>query len=431
MLRDLSEAQGLLERERVVFPRQAPGHDHVVWREAHGATVITVDGRQLVDFSSGVLVANVGHSHPRVAAAIAEQAGKLLNCYDAPHPLRVELAERILELAGSPLDGIAFFTTGAEAIDAALRVARAATRRYSVLSFYDAFHGRSLSAVSVGGRPAGRWGGGPIVPGTLLAPFPNPYRPPVDVPPDQLADACIQFAEDFVASNMTEEPGAILVEPYLGSGGGVVPPADFLPKLRLMADRHGALLIVDEIQSGFGRTGAMFAYQRLGVHPDLVTVAKGIASGVPMSAVMGRRELLDTVNPGALSSTYGGNPLACAAGLATLDVLSSPGLIERVGPLGDEIAAEIRSWRIAGVGDVRNFGLSFGIELVTDEHAKTPDPERALAALVAADRFGVITLPPAGAAANVLRLAPPLVITDTELTLGLTALKRALEETVR
>ncbi len=429
VLTDRSSADLLRQREHAVLARQSPGHDHVVWREAHGAIVTTVDGRELVDFTSGVLVANIGHSHPHVAAAIAQQAGKLLNAYDAPHPLRAELGERILGLAGSPLDAIAFLTTGAEAIDAALRVARAATHRYSVLTFSDAFHGKSLSAVSVSGRPAGRRGIGPLMPGSLLAPFPDPYRPPLDLPPDRLTDGCVRLAEDLIASNLTEEPAAILVEPYLGSGGGVVPPTDFLPKLRRLADRHGALLVLDEVQSGFGRTGAMFAFQRLGVAPDLVAVAKGIASGVPMSALLGRRELLDAVTPGALWSTYGGNPLSCAAALATLDVLTTPGLVERVGPLGDRMADEIRSWRIAGVGHVRNFGLSFGIELVSDETAKTPDPDRALATLLAADRHGVITLPPAGPAGSVLRMAPPLVITDAEVERGLAALRRALEET--
>jgi 4-aminobutyrate aminotransferase-like enzyme len=423
------EAEVIRRREVKVLAPQAPGHDHAVWKEAHGSIVTTVDGRELVDFSSGVLVANIGHSHPHVAAAIAAQAGRLLTSYDAPHPMRAELAERILALAGPPMDAIAFLTTGAEAIDAALRVARAATGRFSILSFSDAFHGKSLSAVSVSGRPAGRKGIGPLMPGTLLSPYPYPYRPPVGLSPDRLTDGCIALADDLIAANLTEEPAAIVVEPYLGSGGGVVPPEDFLPKLRDLADRHGALLIIDEVQSGFGRGGSMFAFQRLGVRPDLVAIAKGIASGVPMSGLMGRRELLDAAPAGSLWSTYGGNALSCAASLATLDVLTTPGLIERVRPLGDRMADEIRSWGIVGVGDVRNFGLSFGIELVSDERAKTPDPTRALATLIAADRHGVITLPPSGAAGNALRLAPPLVITDSEVERGLTALRNALEET--
>jgi 4-aminobutyrate aminotransferase-like enzyme len=416
-------------REQAVLARQSRGHDHVVWREAHGCVVTTVDGRELIDFTSGVLVANIGHAHPAVAQAIAEQATKLLNAYDAPHPLRGELAERLVALAGPPLDTVALLTTGAEAIDAALRVARAATHRYSILTFSDAFHGKSLSAVSVSGRPAGRRGMGPPMPGTLLAPYPDPYRPPLDLPADRLADGCIRLAEDLIAANLTEEPAAILVEPYLGAGGGIVPPRDFLPKLRGLADRHGSVLILDEVQAGFGRTGTMFAFQGLGVTPDLVAVAKGIASGVPMSALLGRRDLLGSIAAGTLWSTYGGNPLSCAAALATLDVLTTPGLIERVGPLGDRMAAEIRSWRVPGVGDVRNFGLSFGIDLVADEVSKAADPDRALAALGAADRHGVIVLPPAGPMGNVLRMAPPLVISDAEVAQGLEALRAALEET--
>jgi 4-aminobutyrate aminotransferase len=421
-------ADVIRSRERAVLAPGAPGHDHVVWGEAHGATVLDVDGRRLIDFTSGVLVANAGHAHPRVARAIAEQAAKLLNAYDAPHPLRAELAERLVALAGPPIEAVAFLTTGAEAVDACLRIARAATGRYSVVSFTGGFHGKSLSALSVAGLRSTRWGAGPTLPGVLVAPYPDPYRPPVAEAPDLVA-ACLDLADRLIDANLTEEPAAILVEPYLGAGGCVVPPADFLPRLRDFADRHGGLLIIDEVQAGFGRTGTFFAFQQSGVRPDLVAVAKGIASGVPMSAVLGRRALLAALPGGSLWSTYGGNPLACAAALATLDVLTEPGVIERVGELGERLASAIRDWGDSGIGDVRHAGLSFGIDFVRDRRTKEPDPDRALAVLHAADRHGVIVLPPTGPGGNVLRLAPPLLISDEEVEAGLLALRLACEET--
>lgn len=421
-------ADAIRDRERAVLAPGAPGHDHLVWQEAHGAVVTDVDGRKLIDFTSGVLVANIGHAHPRVAAAIAEQASRLLNAYDAPHPTRAELAERLVALAGPPIEAVAFLTTGAEAIDACLRIARAATGRHSIVAFAGAFHGKSLSALSVGGLRALRWGAGPTLPGVLLVPFPDPYRPLVASGGD-LVGRCLELADQLIDANLTEDPAAILVEPYLGAGGCIVPPPDFLPRLRDFADRRGSLLIIDEVQAGFGRTGTLFAFQRSGVQPDLVAVAKGIASGVPMSAVLGRRALLAAPPAGALWSTYGGNPLACAAALATLEVLTTSGLLDRVDPLGERIAAEIRSWDDPGIGDVRRAGLSFGIEFVRDPRTKEPDPDRVMAVMLAADRHGVVVLPPTGQGGNVLRLAPPLVITDEEVEIGLRALRRACEET--
>ena len=426
-----SRRDALLARERAVLAPSAPGHDHLVWGEAHGALVRDIDGRELVDFTSGILVANIGHAHPQVAEAIARQARTLLNAYDAPHPLRAELAERLVRLAGPPIEAVALLTTGAEAVDACLRIARAATGRHGVVSFSGAFHGKSLSTVAVSGLPSTRRGSGPAWPGIVVAPYPNPYRPPTGAAAEDLAGWCVAFADDLIATNLSEPPAAILVEPYLGGGGCIVPPSAFFPGLRALADRHEALLILDEVQSGFGRTGTMFAFQHLGVAPDLVAVAKGIASGVPMSAVLGRRALLDALPPGTLWSTYGGNPLACAAALATLDVLTTPGLVERVGPLGDRIADKIRSWDDQGIGDVRHAGLSFGVELVTDRRRKTPDPERALAMVTAADAEGVLILPPAGWHGNVVRMAPPLVIEDAELDRGLAALRRAFDATAR
>ena len=312
-------------RDASCLPRSSVVHDHLVWREAHGCLVYDQEGRELIDFSSGVLVTNIGHSHPAVAEAIARQARTFLNAYDAPHPLRTELAERLLELAGRPpYTSVALLTTGSEAIDAALRIARAVTRRHGVVAFSSGFHGRTLTSLAIGGIPSVRRGMGPAWPGVVVAPFPDLYRPPADVGEGSLGEWCISAARDLVATNLSDEPAAVIVEPYLGTGGALVPPPGFMALLRKFADEYGALFILDEVQSSFGRTGTWFAFQGLGVQPDIVVVAKAIASGVPISPLITRRELVDAMPPGSLWNTFGGNPLACAAALATIDVLENP-----------------------------------------------------------------------------------------------------------
>lgn len=426
-----SRSSAIRALEAKYLPLASPGHEHVVWDTAQGARVRDVDGRELIDFTSGVLVTNTGHAHPHVVAAIQEQVTHLLNCYDAPHPLRGEVARRLVEHAGPPFEAVALLTTGAEAIDTAVKAAKAFTGRFEVISFAESFHGKTIGAMSMSGLPGTRGGLGPAVPGTIVVPYPTQYRCPV-FRGERCCDlTCFDVAVEVARVNSVGAIAAVIVEPYLGAGGAYAPPLPFWKRLREFADRNGALLVFDEVQASFGRTGSFFAFQQLGVIPDILVVAKGIASGIPMSAVLSRREVLDALPPGSLASTYGGNPVSCAACLATLDVMESEGLVERAARLGARAIERMGPWvgDIQGVGDVRGMGFSLGIDLVRDATSRAPDPSRAIDVVNAADREGVIVLPPAGVAGNVVRLAPPLVISDPDLELGLDRLERALRST--
>jgi 4-aminobutyrate aminotransferase-like enzyme len=376
-------------------------------------------------------VANTGHCHPRVVAAIQEQAARLLNCYDAPHPLRARVVDRLARLAGPSFDAVALLTGGAEAIEVAVKAAKAFTGRYETLSFSWAFHGKSLATMSLSGLPGNRRNVGPMMPGSIVAMYPTCYRCPLSLTYPDCGVACFDASERVFETNTTGSLAAVVVEAYLGAGGAYVAPLEFWPRVREFADRQGAVLILDEIQTSFGRCGSMFAFQQFGIVPDVIVVAKGIASGLPMSAVISRREILESLPASAFSSTYSGNPLSCAACLATLDVVEDEDLPGRAAVLGRRALERMSHWigTISGVGDVRGIGLAFGIELVQADGS--PDPVRALEVLYAAEREGVVALPPAGAAGNVLRLGPPLVISEADLDAGMDALERALRSTQR
>jgi 4-aminobutyrate aminotransferase / (S)-3-amino-2-methylpropionate transaminase / 5-aminovalerate transaminase len=411
-------------------PARAAGHTTIVWDRAFGSCVWDTEGREYIDFTSGVLVTNIGHAHPDVADAVGTQARRLTNCYDYPHPLRAKLAEQVVELAGPEFEQVAFFTTGAEAIDAALRTARAATDRFEFVSFTHGFHGRSFASASVGALKTTRLGAGPLLPGTIVAPYPYVYRSQEGLDAEQSVSVCLSYLELLADTASTGSIAAVIAEPYLGSGGGVVPPVDFFAGVRDFCDRHGALLILDEVQSGFGRTGTWFAYQQLGITPDLLVVAKGIANGLPLSAVLGKQAVFAAMVPGTLGSTYGGNPVSCAAALATLDVMKRENLPTQAQAKGRFILGRLRDWQqeFPHIGDVRGMGMSFGLEFVEDKVQKTPAPKRALEAVqMAADR-GLLTLPPSGNLGNVLRLAPALNIPDDLMVEGLERLRSVLQE---
>ncbi|MCA9859903.1 MAG: aminotransferase class III-fold pyridoxal phosphate-dependent enzyme, partial [Thermomicrobiales bacterium] len=315
-------------------PARARGHSEIVWDHALGSEVWDTEGKKYIDFTSGVLVTNIGHAHPEVAAAVAAQAARLTNCYDFPQPLRAQLAERLVGLAGPDFEQAALFTTGAEAIDAALRTARAATDRFEFVAFMHGFHGRSFTAASVGGLQTTRSSAGPLLPGVLFAPYPYLYRDPLGEDSAQSVDIAIAYLEMMADTVSTGSIAAVIAEPYLGSGGGVVPPREFFQRIRAFCDERGALMILDEVQSGFGRAGSWFAYQQLGIVPDILVVAKGIANGLPLSAVLAREETFAAMPPGTLGSTYGGNPVSSAAALATLNVLERDALPERAAQVG-------------------------------------------------------------------------------------------------
>jgi 4-aminobutyrate aminotransferase/(S)-3-amino-2-methylpropionate transaminase len=411
-------------------PQRPAGHDAITWDRGSGSLVWDTDGREYIDFTSGVLVTNIGHAHPAVAAAVALEATRLTNCYDFHHPLRGETARRIVGYAGPPFEQAALFTTGAEAIDAAIKIARAATGRFEVISFQNAFHGRTMGAAGIGGLRTTRLGAGPMLPGVYSTPFAYCYRCPIGQTYPECRIACANLLDAIADTHSTGSIAAVVVEAYLGSGGGVVAPPEFYARIRDFCDRTGALLVLDEVQSGFGRTGVWFAFQQLGIVPDLLVTAKGIANGLPLSAVIGRRETFAAVSPGSLGSTYGGNPVSCAAALATMDVLEEEHLPERAARIGAEMLETLRGWQMQGefphVGDIRGIGLSFGIEMVEDRATREPAPERALGVVYAAADAGLLTLPPSGNLGNVVRLAPALNIPDDLLREGLSRLRTVL-----
>jgi 4-aminobutyrate aminotransferase-like enzyme len=378
-----------------------------------------------------VVVASLGHAHPRVAAAVAEQAARLLNCYDAVHPARGALAEKLVQLAGPPFEAVSFQSSGAEGIEAALRTARSYTGRYEVLSFEHGYHGKTLGALSVTAVPSLKRGIGPLLPGALVAHYAHCYRCPIGLTYPGCQVRCADDMWEVDAKLGTGQLSAVIVEPLLGVSGAVVPPPEFWPKVRRFADEKGALLIFDEVQSAFGRSGdTWFAFQKSGIVPDIVVAGKSLASGIPMTAVLSRREVFDAVPSGALRSTYGGNPVSCAAALETIAVMEEENLPERAGRLGRRVLDLLRSWvgEVAGVGDARGLGMNLGIEVVADLESRRADPAAAQRAYSRALELGVIVLPPTGPDGNVLRLAPPLVIPEDQLWEALRRLRQAFEE---
>ena len=395
---------------------------------AEGARLWDADGHVYLDLSGGVGCLNVGHSHPKVIAAITEQAQRFTHTdfTVAPYEAYVAVAERLVALApGAGPKRAALFNSGAEAVENAVKVARAATGRPALIAFEGAFHGRTYLALSLTSRvdPYKRRLG-PFMPEVYRAPYPDPYRTPSADPTAYVMD---HLERMLVAQVAPDAVAAVIVEPVLGEGGFVVPPPDFLPALRALCDRHGILLIVDEIQTGFGRTGRMFAVEHSGVAPDLLVVGKSLAAGMPLSAVVGRADVFDQVPPGTLGGTYVGNPVACAAALAVLEVIEEERLVERARLLGAVLEARLAAWaaRYPLVGEARGLGAMRAVELVRDRATRTPAPEATAAVLRQALAGGVLALR-AGLYGNVIRFLMPLVIAEEDLQRALDILEEAL-----
>ena len=421
-------AEELLRRTRAVVPPALDLLTPVFVVRAEGARLWDADGHVYLDLSGGVGCLNVGHSHPKVIAAITEQAQRFTHTdfTVAPYEAYVAVAERLVALApGAGPKRAALFNSGAEAVENAVKVARAATGRPALIAFEGAFHGRTYLALSLTSRvdPYKRRLG-PFMPEVYRAPYPDPYRTPSADPTAYVMD---HLERMLVAQVAPDAVAAVIVEPVLGEGGFVVPPPDFLPALRALCDRHGILLIVDEIQTGFGRTGRMFAVEHSGVAPDLLVVGKSLAAGMPLSAVVGRADVFDQVPPGTLGGTYVGNPVACAAALAVLEVIEEERLVERARLLGAVLEARLAAWaaRYPLVGEARGLGAMRAVELVRDRATRTPAPEATAAVLRQALAGGVLALR-AGLYGNVIRFLMPLVIAEEDLQRALDILEEAL-----
>jgi len=420
---------GILERKRRVVAEPLSIYLPVVVEHASGALVTDVDGNVFLDFTGGVGCLNVGHAAPLVVEAIAEQAARFLHTDFTmlPYEVYVDLAERLC--AAVPIAGevrIALFNTGAEAVENAVKIARAATGRPAVIAFDGAFHGRTLMAMSLTSKTHPYKAGlGPFAPETYRVPFADPYRGP------SAADALRELEHAFTTRVAAEQVAAIVFEPVQGEGGFVVPPAEFVRGLRRLCDEHGILLVADEVQTGFCRTGRLFAMEHFEVEPDLLTMAKSIAGGLPLSAVAGKAAVMNAPADGAIGGTFPGNPVACAAALAVLDTIEQEGLVERAESLGAAIRARLEAWqeRFDAIGDVRGLGAMLAIELVRDRATKEPAPELATAVTEAALERGLLLLK-AGVHGNCIRVLVPLVITDAELDEALDVWEESLSATI-
>jgi 4-aminobutyrate aminotransferase / (S)-3-amino-2-methylpropionate transaminase / 5-aminovalerate transaminase len=416
----------IVERKERVITNAMSLYLPIVAAEGRGSTLTDVDGNTYLDFTGGVGCLNVGHSHPKVVEAVQEQAARFLHTdfTMVPYEVCVTLAERLIAVA--PFSGpakAAFFNAGTEAVENSVKFARAYTGRPAVIGFEGGFHGRTLLSLTLTSKTHPYKAGlGPFAPEVYRVPFPNAYRG------ISSADALAALERAFVTQVAVETVAAIVLEPVQGEGGFIVAPQEFVAGVRAICDRHGIVLIADEVQTGFGRTGRMFAMEHFGVEPDLMTVAKSIAAGLPLSGVIGKTEIMDAPGDSAVGGTFVGNPVAQAAALAVLDVFEEEGLVERAERIGETIRGRMLGWqeRHPQIGEVRGLGAMLALEYVRDPATKEPAPELATAVAEEAAQRGLLLLK-AGTYSNCNRVLCPLVITDTELDEALGAWEEALD----
>jgi 4-aminobutyrate aminotransferase len=427
-------AQRVLEGDAQYISSSYTRSYPLVAARGRGIVVTDVDGNEFFDFSAGIAVTSTGHCHPRVVAAIQEQAAELIHMSgtDFYYPSLVTLAERLSKIA--PMPGphrIYYGNSGTEAIECALKLARYHTKRQNIIAFFGAFHGRTMGALSLtASKPQQRRRFAPLLPGVTHIRYPDVYRgcSGGTEDPEKFALGCARFIEDklFKTTLAPEEVAAIFVEPIQGEGGYVVAPTVFMQELRRISDRHGILLVVDEVQSGIGRTGKWWAVEHTGVQPDIVCMAKGIASGMPLGITLSRAEIMDWV-PGSHASTFGGNPVSIAAALATLDVIESEGLLDNAQDVGNHMMRRMADWpkKHKLVADVRGRGLMIGVELVKDKKTKEYAAAARDRAVELAFERGILFL---GCGPSTVRIAPPLVVTKDEADVALDVLEECIRQ---
>ena len=417
----------LLQRRTSAVPRGVGTAMPIFAAHALNAELWDVEGRRYIDFAAGIAVLNVGHCHPRVLAAAHAQLDQYTHTafQVAAYEPYIALAERLNELA--PIQGPAktiLFSTGAEAVENAVKISRKATGRSAVVAFSGGFHGRSFMAMALTGKTAPyKRGFGPMPGEVFHVPFPVAHQG-IDV-----AHSLKALQQVFKADVAADEVAAIIIEPVQGEGGFHIAPPALLQALREIADEHGIVLIADEVQSGFARTGRLFGIEHSGIQPDLITVAKSLAGGFPLSGVIGRAELMDAVDPGGLGGTYAGSPVACAAALAVLEVIDQERLVERAGVLGERVAATLEKWTarsdLRPLGHVRALGSMIAFDLLEARGADEVDALAAQAVLKRAHALGLILLG-CGAYGEAIRILFPLTIGDAELDEGMALLEQAL-----
>ncbi len=422
-------AQELVDRDQAVISPSYPRGYPFVMDHGSGCQVWDVDGNQFLDFAAGIAVNSTGHSHPKVVKAIQEQAEKFIHISsDFYHPKWVELGEKLDEIAPFEEQAISFMTnSGTESVEAAIKLARYTTGRSQFIGFLGGFHGRTMGAVTfTASKSTYHKGFFPLMNGVFHAPYPDPYHPILaSNPGEDYGETVVRYIEEQVIGRLIpgDDIAGILVEPIQGEGGYIVPTPGFFPALRALCDKYGILLIVDEVQSGMGRTGKWWAIEHFGVEPDIVCTAKGIASGMPLGAMIARKSIVRWPK-GSHGNTYGGNPIACAAALATMEVLED-GMIQNAtdaGVYAKDILEEI-AVRHPSIGEVRGIGLMLGIEFVQDKNSRQPASDLRDRIVELAFERGLLTL---GCGKSVIRISPPLCITNLELDEGLAILEEAI-----
>ena len=404
----------------------------LVAKSGRGIVVTDVDGNEFFDFSAGIAVVSTGHCHPHVVEAIQKQAAELIHMSgtDFYYECTTQLAERLSKIAPMPGPHRVYYgNSGTEAVECAFKLARYHTKRQNIIAFFGAFHGRTMGALSLtASKPQQRRRFAPLVPGVTHVRYPDVYRGCVGGAQEAEAFAlgCARFIEEklFKTTLPPEEVAAIFVEPIQGEGGYVIAPSVFMQELRRICDRHGILLVLDEVQSGVGRTGKWWAVEHTGVQPDMVCIAKGIASGMPLGITLTRAEIMDWV-PGSHASTFGGNPVAVAAALATLNVIEQEHLLDHAADLGHYILKRMADWpeKHGLVGDVRGRGLMIGVEIVKDKHTKEYAATERDRIVERAFERGVLLL---GCGPTTIRLCPPLVVTKEEVDVAVDVLEECI-----
>ena len=423
------KAKAMIERDgKVISPSYPRGYPFVM-DHGKGSEVWDVDGNRFLDFMGGIAVVSTGYSHPKVVKAIQEQAEKFIHISsDFYHENWIKLAEKMDEIAPFKEDALSFMTnSGTEAVETAIKLARYHTKRTNFIGFTGAFHGRTMGAVTFTASKAKYHGGFyPLMNGVTHAPFPNPYRPVLERRKgEDYGEAAVRYIEDEILTQILppKDVAGILVETIQGEGGYIVPPDGFFPALRKLCNKHGILMILDEVQCGMGRTGKWWAIEHFGVEPDMVTAAKGIASGMPLGACIARKSVMDW-EIGTHGNTYGGNPISCAASLATIDLIEN-GFMQNAKEVGEyamDALEEIKS-RHPGIGEVRGKGLMIGVEFVKDRERKAPAKDLTDRVVALGYERGLLML---SCGKSVIRIAPPLSMSTSEMDEGLRLFEDAL-----
>lgn len=404
----------------------------LVAEEARGSTVKDVDGNVYIDFTAGVSVVNIGHSHPKLVQAVKAEVERLQNVYALTMPTRQKALEKLISILPEGVNRVFFLSGGAEAIEHAIKLAKAATKKFEFISFFGGFHGKSSGAISASCLAGGKRGFGPLLPGFLHAPYAYCYRCSFGLTHPDCGLKCLQYLDELLTFASTGNLAGVIVEPVQGASGCVIPPKGFITGIKELCERNQALMIVDEIFTGFGRTGKLWGIEHYGITPDIMALGKGLGSGIPISAVAAREEIMKTQlwsRPYVYSTTFGGNPISCAAALASMEVLLEERLHENAAKLGQYLTKRLDEMRSHHklIGNVQSIGLHGGVELVRDQKTKKPASEETALTVKKALEKGLLVIP-GGSWDQVVRITPPLCITKELLERGLNILEESISE---